>query len=158
MKRFYRMILIFAYVPLTISLYTLQRSPKRIVASFNQRLQDLKHSSYSWQVFCNPSFAYQILIKIRLETSNTILLPLSSNTILYISFLWFVFQFKTLYHKERGDNDRERLGLGFPQISHNFLYINATTPLQLFIDGFVRSHNQPSPQMNLLKVTPNLIH
>ena len=30
MKRFYRMILIFAYVPLTISLYTLQRSPKCI--------------------------------------------------------------------------------------------------------------------------------
>ena len=158
MKRFYRMILIFAYLPLTISLYTVERSPKRIVASFNQRLQDLKHSTYSWYVFCNPSFAYQILIKIRLETSNTILLPFPSNAILYISFLWFVFQFKTLYRKERGDSDRERLGLGFPQISHHFLYINATTPLQLFTDGFARSHYQPSPQTDLLKVTPNLVH
>ena len=35
MKWFYRMILIFAYLPLTISLYTLERSPKRTVASFN---------------------------------------------------------------------------------------------------------------------------
>ena len=155
MKRFYRMILIFAYVPLTLSLYTLERSPKHIVASFNQRLQDLKHSTYSWQVFCNPSFAYQILIKIRLETSNTILLPLSSNTILYISFLWFVFQFKTLYCKERGDNDRERLGLGFPQISH-FLYVNAIHHYNFSQMDLLEVTT--SPQMDLLKVTPNWVH
>ena len=43
--------------------------------------------------------------KIWLETPSAILLPLPPNTILYISFLWFVFQFKTSYHKEREDND-----------------------------------------------------
>ena len=73
--------------------------------------------------------------KIRLETQNAFLLPL-----LYISFLRFVFQFKTLYHKKRGDNDGERLGLRFPQISHHFLCIDAATPSQLSTDGFARSH------------------
>ena len=78
--------------------------------------------------------------KIWLETPSTILLPLPPNTILYISFLWFVFQFKTPYHKERRDNDGERLGLCFPQISHHFLCIDAATPSQLSMDGFAQSH------------------
>ena len=86
------------------------------------------------------SIFYLLDPKIWLETSNAILLPLPLNTILYISFLWFVFQFKTPYHKERGDNDGERLGLHFSQISHHFLCIDAATPSQLSKDGFAQSH------------------
>ena len=66
MKWFYRMILRFTYLSLTISLYTQERNP-HTVASFNQRLQDFQHSTYA------------------------ILLPLPPNAILYISFLRFFF-------------------------------------------------------------------
>ena len=135
MKWFYRMILRFTYLSLTISLYTQERNP-HTVASFNQRLQDFQHSTYA------------------------ILLPLPPNAILYISFLRFFF-FNSKHHIAKRERIMTKRDWGC--VSPKFLTIFCVSmPLHhhnspwmdLLTNGFARSHTQPKPSSHAQSTHP----